>query len=359
MCHVNELKELLFQSLNWNRARISCLAQILQALICVRTVNLTQISIFFDSSTKQESSYRRIRRFFSGFSFDRTIIISMILALFGLKKDLLLILDRTNWKWGKKDINIMLISIAYRGIGIPIFWQVSAKGGSSSTATRKQVLKAVLQKIGVSRIKAFLADREFIGEEWFCFLKKQKIPFIIRIKQNTLAGGIQEGTQVSVITLWNKRPKKKPLLNYRVLIWGHFLYLSIAQAEGAKEPMIVVSDNEFSDAIALYLRRWEIETLFGCLKTRGFRMEDTHMTAPERIEKLLFVLAIAFVWSYKIGEVEAAKNPIPVKSHRRLSKSLFRLGLDCLRSILASVERKMSEFLRAVGLLKCFGAGAT
>ncbi len=71
------------------------------------------------------------------------------------------------------------------------------------------------------------------------------------------------------------------------------------------------------------------------------------------------VQLIAFVWSYKMGEVEAAKNPIPVKSHGRLSKSLFRLGLDCLRSILASIERKMSEFLLAVGLLKCFGAGAT
>jgi hypothetical protein len=201
MYHVSELKVFLFQSLSWNKARISCLAQILQALICVRTVNLSQISAFFKSSTKQESSYRRVRRFFAGFSFDRTVIIPMVLALFGLKKELLLILDRTNWKWGKRDINIMLISVAYRGIGIPIFWQVSTNSGSSSTAARKQVLKSVLQKIGVSRIKAFLADREFIGEEWFRFLKARKIPFIIRVKQNTLAGGIREGAQVPVVEL--------------------------------------------------------------------------------------------------------------------------------------------------------------
>lgn len=357
MHHVSELKKLLFQSLNWNRARISCLAEILQALICVRTVNLTQISAFFKNSTKQESSYRRVRRFFANFVFDRTVIIPMVLTLFGLKKDLLLILDRTNWKWGKKDINIMFISVAYRGIGIPIFWQVSANSGSSSTSTRKQVLKVVLKKIGASRIKAFLADREFIGEEWFRFLKKQKIPFVIRIKQNTLAGGIQEGIQVPVIELWHKRAEKKPLLNHPVLIWGHFLYLSISQAEGAKEPIIVVSNHKFSDAIGLYLRRWEIETLFSCLKTRGFRMEDTHMTAPERIEKLLFVLAIAFVWSYKLGEVESAKRPIPIKSHGRLSKSLFRLGLDYLRSFLTSIEKKIEGFLRAISLLTCFKLG--
>lgn len=357
MHHISELEKLLFQSLNWNKSRISCLAKILQALICVRTVNLTQISVFFKSSTKQESSYRRIRRFFAKFSFDRTVIIPMVLALFGLKKDLLLILDRTNWKWGKKDINILLISIAYKGIGVPIFWQVFSHSGSSSTSARKQVLNAVLQKIGPKRIKAFLADREFIGEEWFRFLKKEKIPFIIRIKQNTLAGGIQEGIQVPVMGLWNSSNKKKPLVNHQVLIWGHFLYLSISQGENAKEPIIVVSSNQFLDPIDLYLRRWEIETLFGCLKTRGFGLEETHMTAPERIEKLLFVLAIGFVWSYKLGEVESAKKPIPLKSHGRPSKSLFRLGLDWLRSILASIEGKISEFLWAVSLLKCFKLG--
>jgi len=354
MHYTSELQTILSQSLNWNKARISCLIQILQALICVRTVNLTQIAAFFKSSAKQESSYRRARRFFSGFSFDRTVIIPMVLALFSLKKDLILILDRTNWKWGKTDINIMLISIAYKGIGIPIFWLVLSTGGSSSTATRIRVLKTVLKKIGVGRIKAFLADREFIGEAWFRFLKKQKIPFIIRIKQNTLSSGVIEGAQVPIIALWNKGAKKQPVLNHPVVIWGHFLYVSISQAVGSKEPMIVVSNYEFPDAIALYLRRWEIETLFSCLKTRGFRMEDTHMTAPDRIEKLLFVLAIGFVWSYKLGEIKAAENPIKVKSHGRPAKSIFRLGLDWLRSTLASIEGKIGEFLWAVSFLKCF-----
>lgn len=118
MNHVNELQRLLFQNLNWNKARIACLAQILQGLICARTVNLTQISSFFQSNAKQESSYRRVRLFFSGFSFDITVIIPLILSLFCLKGQVILILDRTNWKWGKKSINILLLSIAYEPIQI-------------------------------------------------------------------------------------------------------------------------------------------------------------------------------------------------------------------------------------------------
>ena len=33
--------------------------------------------------------------------------------------------------------------------------------------------------------------------------------------------------------------------------------------------------------------RWEIETLFGCLKTRGFDFECTHVVEPERVQKLV------------------------------------------------------------------------
>ncbi len=354
MSHTNELQKLLFQSLDWNKARISCLAQILQALIRVRTVNLTQISLFFNTSAKHESSYRRVRRFFSEFSFDLTVIIPLFLAAFCLKKELILILDRTNWKWGKKDINILLLSVAYKGIGIPLYWSVSANSGSSSTEARKEVLKTVLEKIGPRRIQAFLADREFIGGDWFYFLKKRKIPFVIRIKKNTMAGGIRKFYQVPILELWKARGKASSIKNYPVLIWGHLLYVSIVQAKKAKEPMIVASNQEFPDAISLYRRRWEIETLFGCLKTRGFRMEDTHITSPEKIEKLLFVLSIAFVWSYKLGVVKRKEDPIPIKAHGRSAKSLFRIGLDYLRGVLSSIEEEIQEFRKILRILTCY-----
>jgi len=352
MHHVNELQKLLFQNLNWNKARIACLIQILQGLICARTVNLTQISTFFQSSAKQESSYRRVRRFFSGFSFDISIIIPFVLTLFCLKSRVILILDRTNWKWGKRDINILLLSVAYRGIGIPLFWSVTNSSGSSSTSDRISILKKILQQIGQGRIHAFLADREFIGEDWFRFLKKAKIPFVIRIKKNTMAGGVRNYYQVPILELWKNRGRSKSIINHPVLIWGHLLYASIIQAKGAKEPMIVVASVEFEDAIGLYRRRWEIETLFSCLKTRGFRMEDTHMTAPEKIEKLLFILAIAFCWSYKLGMIKDTEKAIPRKNHGRLSKSLFRLGLDWLRSAILSMEKQSDEFRKTLKTLR-------
>jgi hypothetical protein len=37
----------------------------------------------------------------------------------------------------------------------------------------------------VDKIEVLTADREFVGEVWFRWLKKRKIPFAIRIMNNT------------------------------------------------------------------------------------------------------------------------------------------------------------------------------
>ncbi len=74
-------------------------------------------------------------------------------------------------------------------------------------------------------------------------------------------------------------------------------------------------------------------------------MEDTHMIEPVKIEKLLFILTIAFCWAYKTGELSARRKPIVVKKHGRLSKSVFRVGLDLIRSTLLRWVDRMDPYL--------------
>jgi hypothetical protein len=120
-------------------------------------------------------------------------------------------------------------------------------------------------------------------------------------------------------------------VNHPINLWGLSLYISIEKRRGAKEQMIVVSNFQFEDPLGMYRRRWEIETMFGCLKTRGFRMEDTHITDPDKIEKVVFVLAIAFCWAYRMGDIQDRVQAIEVKTHGRRARSLFREGLNLIR----------------------------
>ena len=132
MRKISEVETTLTHFLDWNKARVLFLTQILQALFIVRTVNLTQVAQAFRSCAKEESVYRRIQRFFEGFSFDMSFIVILACKFFTWGERCVLLLDRTNWKWGKTHINILVLSIEHLGIGIPIFWTVLKKGGTSS-----------------------------------------------------------------------------------------------------------------------------------------------------------------------------------------------------------------------------------
>ena len=91
------------------------------------------------------------------------------------------------------------------------------------------------------------------------------------------------------------------------------------------------------------------------LKSRGFRFEDTHMTKPERIEKLLILLAIGFAWAHKVGEFKAKLKPIALKKHKngqkRPQNSYFRYGFDFIREAILNPEHSNHSLIGYVKLL--------
>src|SRR5690606_897273 len=100
------------------------------------------------------------------------------------------------------------------------------------------------------------------------------------------------------------------------------------------EWMIVATNQTPKNAIAIYLRRWEIECLFSCLKGRGFCFEETHLVDRARIKKMMALLAIGFCWAHKTGEWRASIKPIRFCKHRdsmRPQNSYMRYGLDYIR----------------------------
>jgi len=84
-----------------------------------------------------------------------------------------------------------MIGFAYRGIGFPVLWKGlageedgSGKEGASSTEERKALFERFLRLVPPEKIRAFVADREFISEEWLGFLTEREVPFVIRIRSN-------------------------------------------------------------------------------------------------------------------------------------------------------------------------------
>jgi len=88
-------------------------------------------------------------------------------------------------------------------------------------------------------------------------------------------------------------------------------------------------------ARARYRQRWAVATLFGNLKTKGFHLEDTHLTDPGKLSTLLAVPARAVPLSVKAGVAASRIKPIAIKSLGRKAVSLFALCFAVWRKLFA------------------------
>lgn len=314
------------------------------------TINLTKLAKAFPSPAKPDSNYRRIQRFISEphvVGFDS--IAGFIMKLFGfLETDYYLTFDRTHWQWGKKNINILMLAVVYKGIAVPVYWILLNKKGNSSTRERIALIKRFIRQFGKTRIIKFLADREFVGEQWFNWLITEGIDLGIRVKKNMRVTN-SRGVFVPVRQLFRhlKMGETLILLEAREMT-GVKVYLSALRLDDG-ELLIIASGRPCLNAIESYALRWEIETLFSCLKSRGFNFEDTHVTDRNRIKRLLVVAVIAFCWAHRVGEWQHEQiKPITVKKHQRLAKSIFRVGLDFINEALFDLTYSFENTVKSL-----------
>jgi len=337
--------------LPWHRSRLVCLCSTILALIQVRSVNLAQLAVAFAGDALARSNYKRLQRFLRD-PLDEDAFALQTPALLSSPRPWILILDRTNWQVGEQVINVLFLAVAHQGAAVPLLWTLLDKKGNSNTAERIEILKRFLRLFGRERIQCLTGDREFVGKQWMAFLLQEHIPFRLRIKANHLVTTAKGSPTRAAHLFGHLSPHYYSILRSRRRIWGHDLYIAgLRLAKG--DYLILITDHDPDNALDDYARRWEIETLFGCLKSRGFRFQDTRLTRPERLSKLIAVLALAFYWAHRVGEWLHACKPIVLKKHGRRAISLFRLGLDFLRRVLLQNLHKTTDLGVALSVLSC------
>jgi len=118
------------------------------ALCKIKTVNYQSLANVFESSASVESSMRRIQRFMADFDLPMRLISTFIFGLLPRKTDLGLVLDRTNWKFGNSNINILMLGICYKNMAIPIMFKMLDKRGNSDTDERIELMKQFIGWFG-------------------------------------------------------------------------------------------------------------------------------------------------------------------------------------------------------------------
>jgi len=327
----NHLIKLLSESLDCNLARIKCLCLLLAGLLRHRTVNLTILATGNSSGSSNQSCYRRFQDFFLNFALPLSAIGRLILSKIPKPPEgWVLSMDRTNWKYGKRHINILVIGVVVNKVAIPIVWKVlpqRTKRGNSNTAQRISLLKKLLQLIDARDILVLTMDREFCGKKWLRGLDTQEVGYVLRVKGNTVVGDKSAREHASTRGRKTKGPQ---------YILGMDLFFSSNPIKrGGRASHLGVISNRFAgkEALNWYQKRWGIELLFSHLKKRGFDLEATHMTDGAKLEKLFALVSLAFLFSFGWG-CQLRASRVATKAMSR--KSLFREGLEDLLRLLTN-----------------------
>jgi hypothetical protein len=252
-----------------------------------------------------------------------------------------LAIDRTNWQFGKTDLNLLVLSVAHGDVCIPLFWRVLDKAGNSNTTERIDLMQEFKATFPHQPVASLTGDREFIGNTWIEWLQRAGIPHFLRLRED--------------MHVFNDAHAPLPLRQHAArLRTGQRLVLKgwwrIGASEHNASPpvrivilrlqtgelLIIASRSRPQHALKIYRQRWKIETLFAALKTRGFNLEATHMTDPAKLSTLIAILAMAAGVAYKTGLWALGGQPRCCKAHGRPARSLFALGLDALRKLCAS-----------------------
>lgn len=353
-CTEKALKEELSRQFNGHGQRLTMMSKFVLAVLQMCTVNFAQLALVLNPAVKVDSNFKRLQRFVKGYSFCRRCYVQFAWALFGTQgRWIALSMDRTNWKFGRSNINILTIGISWRGTAIPLVWMLLDKQGQSNQSERIWLLEQLLNCLGKdqqARIRYLLMDREFGAHDWISYLKSKSIHFVIRIRKDAR---IQKPGKKKGQSAWKLfQCQEFRVLRKMRMVFEHRLFVAGQQVSN-QEYLILISDQPLTHGRHIYGERWGIEVFFGALKSRGFNFEDTHLTKPERINTLIFILAIAFVWALKIGEFLLENgHQIPIKQLKKRKaklKSIFRFGLDYLKHKLLNFLSLYNE----IRLLSC------
>nr|RNJ65087.1 MAG: IS4 family transposase [Leptolyngbya sp. IPPAS B-1204] len=279
-------------------------------------------------------------------------IAKLVVALMDIPQPWTLSLDRTTWEFGNCCHNILMLGVVHNGVAFPLLWWMLDKQGNSNSDERIDLLGEFFLIFPTAQLKDLVADREFLGADWFEYLLEHaELPFRIRIRESDKLDDGHKSLKAKVIFSGLEVGQQQVLRKPRQM-WGHWVYVAALRLEDGSL-LIVATNRQPQRAIADYGKRWSIETLFGCLKSRGFCLESTHLSEPERLSRMIALLTIGLCWAFRTGEWLAVQKPIVIKKHGRKARSIFRFGFDFLRRTLLNLEERQTELLQALQFLSC------
>jgi hypothetical protein len=232
----------------------------------------------------------------------------------------------------------LMIHVIYKGRALPLAWRVrQSPKGHFPEDLHIAVVEVVREMIPAGTPVVFLGDGEFDGTRLQDTLREAGWWYACRTsKGNTVAW---QGETFPVAEL-GACIKPGRLIELQEVAVTHEAYgpvlLLCCWAKGYVEPLYLVSNmSTAEEAIDYYQKRFRIETFFSDQKSRGFNIQKSHLTDPQRLSRLLIASCLAYIWIVYLGVLCTNEGwQRVIHRRKRCDLSLFQLGLRLLEHFL-------------------------
>lgn len=332
------LRQVFGKGAKGNVARhLNTLTALVSGIVGSQRVNLPDIASKVPDSTQRESRVKRYGRWLDNERIELEVyylpfVRELLLGLASLGS-LVLVMDGSEVG---RDCVALMLSVLYKGRALPLVWVVvSGNKGHFPDATHQALLEQVkpLLPDGVDVI--FLGDGEFDGIGLQAAVAAADWHYVCRTAKNVQLCADEECFTLDDVTVLPGDTLSFPGVLFTQAAYGPVLVIAHWQAKYHDPLYLVTNFDLVEEACFWYRKRATIETFFSDQKSRGFRLDKSHLSDPARLTRLLIATCLAYLWLIFLGAV-ALRDGWLSRIHRadRCDLSLFRLGLALLEHFL-------------------------
>jgi hypothetical protein len=322
-----------------NRARLHVFALLTLGLLWAETATLPRVARTLPLTVKRVSTQRRLARFLANPEVDPDALWGGLLPHLLADRAgaaLTLVFDPTPHT---DRFTVLVLGLLDHSRVLPLAWRIvpqQTAWDAEQIVYLRALCEAVVAALPPRATVTLLADRGITGPAVIALCRRLGWSFVLRVSVSAAqtnrvrVGGLAEQPLWDLVTAPGQR-FARPALLYKDAGWIA-LELTIRWDRGYAEPWVLVSDRPAGPAIAAaYRRRVKVEATYQDGKSRGFRIEATTLTQPDRLHRLLLALHLALWWALQLGHrlIRAGLRPRYDRADRR-DLGVIRLGREHL-----------------------------
>ena len=240
----------------------------------------------------------------------------------------------------------LMVSVIYAHRAIPIGWLVlEGEKGHFPTESHLALVREVNAWVPASATVIFLGDGEFDSPELQAEVAGYHWEYACRTAKNIQIKVDEEWSSLAALQVQRGQRLFRKGVLFTKAAYGPVMVIAW-WGTGYAEPIYLVSNMASGHrACAWYQKRMHIETFFSDQKSRGFQLDRSHLSDPERVHRLMLAAGLAYLWVIYLGTVARHDDWLPVIHRRhRCDLSLFQLGLRLLHYLLNHDQPIPSSF---------------